>query len=297
MVTGIISNIQKFCLHDGPGIRTTVFLKGCPLSCKWCHNPEMISATPELHQTESRCIRCGTCIEVCPENIAAITVGINHTCRLCGTCIAHCPTGARQLNGATVSVAYLLEKITRERLLYDESGGGVTFSGGEPLQQPAFLLTLLQACHQNGVHTAVDTCGYGPFSSIKKIAAYTDLFLYDIKLIDNKKHIHWTGVSNKLILENLQQLSRIHNNIWIRIPIIPGLNDTGQELNNMAQFLSSLSGIQQVNLLPYHQTGSYKQRSVNHGEWFTGCKSLLKDEIKPMREAFLDRGLRVIIGG
>jgi pyruvate formate lyase activating enzyme len=297
METGIITNIQKFCLHDGPGIRTTVFLKGCPLNCKWCHNPEMISGNPELYKTESRCIGCGACIEVCPENINSITDDRNHTCTACGTCVNQCPTGARQIMGKSVSVADLLKTIIRERILYDESGGGVTFSGGEPLQQPEFLLRLLQACRNQGLHTAVDTCGYAHFKTIKEIAAYSDLFLYDIKLMDTEKHRQWTGVSNKIILENLQKLNRIHNNIWIRIPIIPGINDTIQELSAIAQFLSSLSGIKQVNLLPYHQTGSYKQKHLKNGEWFSGYKSLLKDEIKPMSEPFIAKNLAVIIGG
>jgi pyruvate formate lyase activating enzyme len=293
METGIIANIQRFSLHDGPGIRTTVFLKGCPMTCKWCHNPEMIAIGPELHKIESRCIRCGACIEVCTrENSQPIV-----NCKLCGACVEQCPTGSRQIMGETVSVGDLLKKVLRDRIIYDESGGGVTFSGGEPLRQPDFLLELLRTCRTEGLHTAVDTCGYATFEYIENSAPYTNLFLYDLKLMDTEKHIQWTGVSNKLILENLRKLNHIHHNIWIRIPVIPGINDKHEELNAIARFLSSLSGIRQVNLLPYHKTGSYKQKQNKNGEWFTDRESLKKEEINSLGDPFVSQGLNVIIGG
>lgn len=292
MKTGTITNIQKFCLHDGPGLRTTVFLKGCPLQCKWCHNPEMISAKPELYINHKQCIHCDTCITVCPENSSEQPL----RCKSCGTCVEACPTGARRITGKKISVTRLIQQISREQIFYDESGGGVTFSGGEPMQQAEFLLKVLQVCRNKCIHTAVDTCGYVSFDKLEKIASVTDLFLYDLKLMDTKKHWQWTGVTNTLILENLEKLNRIHHALWIRIPIIPGVNNTQQEMKAMAQFISTLSGIKQVNLLPYHSTGVYKQKN-NEGDWLISKKSLSKTDLKSLADPFISFGLNVIPGG
>jgi pyruvate formate lyase activating enzyme len=290
MTTGMISNIQRFCLHDGPGIRTTVFFKGCPLSCKWCHNPEMISSKPELHIMETRCIDCGTCLEVCPEKNTG-------TCRLCGTCVANCPTGARQLIGERLSVDELMKKLYREVLIYDQSEGGITFSGGEPLQQSKFLFEILQACGRCGLHTAVDTCGYSSFDTLKEIASYTNLFLYDVKLMNPIKHKQWTGVSNELILENLEKLTRIHNRIWIRIPVIPGINDNPDEMNVMARFLAPLANVEQIHLLPFHRMGTHKQQQLQRFEPFPAQESIMYHDITSLCEPFLVQNLTVIIGG
>jgi pyruvate formate lyase activating enzyme len=290
MKTGIISNIQRFCLHDGPGIRTTVFFKGCPLICSWCHNPEMISAEPELNKMESRCIHCGACVEVCPEKS-------DGTCRLCGSCIVNCPTGARQLIGEQLTVDALLQEIIREVIIYDQSGGGVTFSGGEPLQQSEFLYEILHACRKQGLHTAVDTCGYSSFDALRKTAGYTNLFLYDLKIMDPLKHKQYTGVSNEIILANLQNLDRIHDRIWIRIPVIPGINDNLNELNTMAQFVNTLAHVEQINLLPFHRMGSHKQQHIKKGQNLFNQESLMADEIKLFCEPFIAQELTVFIGG
>ncbi len=281
MTSGLISNIQKYSLQDGPGIRTTVFLKGCPLDCWWCHNPENRASRPEVAVVESRCIRCGECLKVCPQSEGASLgpEGVQPPveCKVCGGCVEVCPTGARQLVGRRLTAEQALAELLADRIFYEESGGGITFSGGEPLMQPEFLKDLLTACRAQGINTAVDTCGFAPREQLLAVAALTDLFLYDLKFVDDAKHREYTGVSNATILENLQALSGIHKNIWIRIPIIPGLNDCPEELEAMARLVASLSGVQQVNLLPYHKTGIHKFKRL-------GQNYRLADTVPPSRE-------------
>jgi len=281
MASGLVFNIQKYSIQDGPGIRTTVFFKGCPLACWWCHNPESQSAEPELIVVETRCIQCGQCREVCPQTKKGSGVlseedlhrskadrsgdaSGNKTpdpffqCTRCGACVAACPTEARQLVGRRMTVAEVLAEVLKDRIIYDESGGGATFSGGEPLMQPQFLLGLLEACRKEGVHTALDTCGYAPREQLLAAARLADLILYDLKIMDDYRHRECTGVSNGLILENLEALGRAHGNIWLRVPLIPGFNDDADELESIARFARTIGGVRQVNLLPYHETGLHK---------------------------------------
>jgi len=266
--TGLVFNIQRFCIHDGPGIRTTVFLKGCPLRCWWCHNPEGQSPEPELRLIHARCVHCGRCRQVCPQHAAGATGGNGHAssarsgCTLCGECVRVCPTEARQMIGRRMSVEQVLAEVLKDRIFYDESGGGVTFSGGEPLMQAPFLAGLLRACRAEGVHTALDTCGFGPREDLLELAELSDLVLYDLKSLDDQRHREHTGASNAEILDNLQALAERHANIWVRVPVVPGLNDGADQLEAMARFVSTLKGVRQVNLLGYHALGTHKRPSI-----------------------------------
>jgi len=258
MITGIIFNIQRYSIHDGPGIRTTVFLKGCPLNCWWCQNPESQLSGQEIVFWEDRCIGCGACSTICPSGAIQIKNGIPVTekekCILCGKCIEKCPALAREMIGKKLTAEEIIKEVEKDLVFYEESGGGVTFSGGEPLEQPEFLESLLDGCKQKKIHTAVDTSGYISWEILSKISSKVDLFLYDLKIMDNKRHKKYTGVFNEIILENLKKLSLVHNNIFIRFPVIPGINDDYQNITEMGEFLSYLK-IAQVNLLPYHRIG------------------------------------------
>jgi pyruvate formate lyase activating enzyme len=264
--TGVVFNVQKYSLQDGPGIRTTVFLKGCPLCCSWCHNPEGLSPRPEIVVVETRCAVCGECRTACPlPGALQATVPLptqNPDCLFCAACVEACPGGARQLIGRTMTVAEVLRQVLQDRIFYDDSGGGVTFSGGEPLMQPGFLKALLAACHDHGVHAAVDTCGLAASQHLLEIAPLTGLFLYDLKLMDDARHQLHTGVSNRPILENLRRLSAVHANIWVRVPLIPGINDDPENLEAMARFVSSIPSARQVSVLPFHKTGAQKFRRL-----------------------------------
>lgn len=262
---GIIFNIQRYSIHDGPGIRTTVFLKGCPLSCWWCQNPESQLSGQEMIFWGDRCIGCGACSTICPSGAIQIKNGIPITekekCILCGKCIEKCPAIAREIIGEKLTAEEVIKEIEKDLVFYEESGGGVTFSGGEPLGQSEFLEGLLNGCREKKIHTAVDTSGYISWEILNKMIPKVDLFLYDLKLMDNERHKKYTGVSNELILENLKKLSSAHNNIFVRFPVIPGINDDYQNIRKLGEFLSSLE-MTQVNLLSYHYIGKDKYRRL-----------------------------------
>ena len=261
---GTVFNIQRFSIHDGPGIRTTVFLKGCPLRCSWCHNPEGISPKPELAVSIRRCIACGECLGSCPSSLPVPGVAPQpndlERCLACGACAMACPCEARQIVGEEMSAAAVLEEIVKDRVFFEESGGGVTFSGGEPLWQADFLARLLKACKVEGIHTVVDTCGQVPWRDLESVTRLTDLFLYDIKLMDDRMHRAHTGASNGRILENLYRLARVHQKIWLRVPIIPGVNDSVVNMQATARMAASLPAVEKVCLLPFHPLGEDKNR-------------------------------------
>jgi len=301
MQNGLIFNIQKYAVHDGPGIRTTVFLKGCPLRCAWCHNPESLSPEPEVIVLESRCAGCGECRAACAFGASLPGAGPlparNELCSLCGACAAACPTGARQKLGEEMSVAKVLETALRDRVFYEESNGGVTFSGGEPLLQFEFLRAVLIACRANGLRTAVDTCGLAPTDRLLEIASLTDLVLYDLKFMDETRHKLHTGVSNTLILHNLRELGRHHSRIWVRIPLIPGVNDDPAELDAMARFAAAIPTVRQVNLLPFHRAGVGKLQRLGQPERLPDLQPPSSQAMDQAVQRFRNFGLAAKTGG
>jgi pyruvate formate lyase activating enzyme len=266
MLTGTIFDLKRYAIHDGPGIRTAVFLKGCPLDCWWCHNPEGRAPDPELMVRANRCHLCGECVAACPQGAIRLEEKVftdSALCQDCGMCAQVCVQGARELVGRVVTVPELLGQIERDVVFYDQSGGGVTLTGGEPLMQPCFTIELLRACQEHGIHTAVDTSGYAAWKFVAETAQHTDLFLYDLKLMDDERHRKFTGVSNRLILSNLQSLSAGEAQVIVRIPLIPGVNDDEQNLSLMQQFLSGLPRLAGVEVLPYHAIAEAKYSALD----------------------------------
>jgi pyruvate formate lyase activating enzyme len=259
MITGTIFDIRKYSIHDGPGIRTAVFFKGCPLDCWWCHNPEGKSFKPELLLRPSRCISCGACAEAChQEAIDSQLKTDRERCTVSGECVAVCSAEARELTGREVSVDQVLSELESDRIFYETSNGGITFSGGEPLAQIRFLVVLLIGCKNMGLHTAVDTSGFTAWQNLEKVRPLVNLFLYDIKLMDDNRHRLWTGVSNKRILANLQMLAGAGQEVLVRIPIIPGINNDEDNLRQTGEFLAALPRVPAVQLLPYHNIAEAK---------------------------------------
>ena len=299
--SGLVFNVQRYSVHDGPGIRTTVFLKGCPLRCTWCHNPEGMSPGREMIVIESRCSACGTCRAACLAADSLPGVGPippgHAACTLCGACVSACPTGARQIVGREMTVSEVMAEVSRDGLFYDDSGGGVTFSGGEPLHQPRFLRALLEASRSAGFRTALDTCGYAASRVLSEVAPLTDLFLYDLKMIDDEKHRRYTGVSNQAILENLRILNRAGANLWLRMPIIPGVNDSDSDVEAAARFVSTLGSVRQVHLLPYHAAGSHKYRSMGRDPALAGPAPLAPSRLADIVRHFEQLALPVHVGG
>lgn len=259
---GSVFNIMRFSVSDGPGIRTTVFFKGCPLSCLWCHNPESLRQGTEIVLRDDRCIQCGECISVCKQGAITSNNGRVVTdralCIRCGDCVPHCYAEAREQVGRTMTTGEVMQEVLQDRVFYDESGGGVTFSGGEPLLQHEFLFSLLTASKQEGLHTVLDTTGYTTPQILERIAPLVDLFLYDLKMMDDGKHKAYTGVSNRLPLENLRRLAQWENEVVLRIPLIPGVNDDLENVRSSGEFLESLPRIHEVHVLPYHTGGEGK---------------------------------------
>ncbi len=266
MLTATIFDLKRYAINDGPGIRTAVFMKGCPLDCWWCHNPEGRTRQPQLMVRTNRCRLCGDCAEVCPQSAITISEKIftdPGLCKDCGTCAQVCVQGARELVGQVVTIGELLKEIERDVVFFDQSGGGVTLTGGEPLMQPRFAIELLRACKAHGIHTVLDTSGYASWQVISEVAQHSDLFLYDLKLMDDERHRKYTGVSNRLILSNLQRLSAAGENIVVRIPLIPGVNDDEQNLRLTQRFLTGLPNLAGVEVLPYHDIAQAKYSALD----------------------------------
>lgn len=299
-ITGTVFNIQKYSIHDGPGIRTTVFFKGCPLACLWCHNPESIAPKPEIIFGSNKCIGCGDCVKTCPKEAMQVVEQTVRkeaaNCIGCEACVTVCPTGAIEQAGKKMTEAEILKEIEKDRVFYEESGGGVTFSGGECLMQPEFLTGLLTACKARGLHTALDTSGYASWQTIAGLKDAVDLFLYDLKLMDDKQHRKYTGVSNKLILENLQKLANNGKLIWVRVPVIPGINDDDANLQAMGAFLYSLQ-IRDVFLLPYHNIAVNKYTRLGTSYQLSALTPPSHKQMEAMLPGLQEFGLNVQIGG
>jgi pyruvate formate lyase activating enzyme len=301
LTTGTLFDVKKFSIHDGPGIRTTVFFKGCTLKCWWCHNPEGQVSEPELTFRPNRCIQCEACVSVCKRGAISMDGDLVSTdrekCALCGACVEVCYAEAREIAGREVTAAQAMAEIERDIAFYEESGGGVTFSGGEPLLQRDFLLALLQACKEKDIHTAVDTCGSSTWETLDSIREHVDLFLYDLKLMDDARHRKFTGVSNEVILRNLQALSQEEHNIILRVPIIPGINDDAENIHQTGAFAAALPHLNRVDLLPYHHIGveKYNRFDKVYGLPQTGPPS--DERMADIERTLREFGLLVRIGG
>ncbi len=296
---GLVFNIMRFSLHDGPGIRTTVFLKGCPLRCSWCHNPESQSREPEIFYFGERCIHCGECVLACPHNALELDpLLLDHPeqCLRCGECVSACPGAARQLAGRWMTVAEVLTELLKDEVFYDESGGGVTISGGEPLLQANFVEELLAACKARRLQTVLDTCGFANSEVLRRVSKHVDLFFFDLKVMDSEKHLHLTGVKNDLILKNLKMLAESGSAITVRVPILPGVNDDSENLDALSRYLSPL-GIRDIDLLPYHELGNGKYPRLNLSCGTAGVEPPTTMELETIAARLRRDGFHVRIGG
>jgi pyruvate formate lyase activating enzyme len=302
MESGLIFDIKRYSINDGPGIRVTVFLKGCNLKCAWCHNPESISPKVQKLYSVNRCIGCSACVENCAEHACLLTengiVTDNLKCKVCGRCAEVCPTTATEISGRIETSENILRTILKETVFMDSSEGGVTFSGGEPLLQPKFLFELLEKCGNKGIHRAVDTAGFVKTEVLLDAAERTDLFLFDLKVIDSEIHKKWTGVHNELIIDNLKKLSETGKEINIRIPLIPGVNDDMKNIDETAILVKSLSGDRKkINILPYHNIAQQKYKKLSLEFNTDNLEEPAKDKLEEIISHFESYGLEASTGG
>jgi pyruvate formate lyase activating enzyme len=293
---GLVFDIQRYSLHDGPGIRVLVFLKSCPLRCLWCSNPESQSNRVELIVDLQRCRGCGLCAEICPhraiscedDRYASYDAAL---CDLCGLCIQACPNRARRFVGWRMTVSQVMDEVVRDMPFSRRSGGGITLGGGEPTGQPEFAHDLLACCREQGMHTAVETCGSCGWPDLEDISTATDLFLYDIKVVDPAKHMQFTGVDNHLILDNLARLARIHNDIVVRYPLVPGFNDSADDIGDLLNLLKGVHGLNKVEVLPYHRFGESKYAMLGREYPLKGLEVPSESEVKEIVEQIQSGGL------
>ncbi|MBU8913175.1 MAG: glycyl-radical enzyme activating protein [Spirochaetales bacterium] len=295
--TGMVFNIQRFSVHDGPGIRTTVFMKGCNLHCFWCHNPESISPVQEVQLFPDKCIGCGNCFEVCPVHAHRMEedhrVLDRELCERCGKCVDECYAGALKMAGELRTVSDVMSVVERDRAFYETSEGGVTYSGGEPLLSVPFLAELLRSSKERSIHTAVDTALNVSWSSIEKIIPLADLFLVDFKHIDSRAHREAVGVDNSRILENLEKLARHHEHLWVRIPVIPGVNANPDVLARMAEFLTRLERLERLELLAFHGLADAKYESLGQVSSASDLPTPSDEDLANFRQIFLNYDLPV----
>ncbi|MDY0225558.1 MAG: glycyl-radical enzyme activating protein [Desulfomicrobium apsheronum] len=299
--SGTLFAIKRYALHDGPDLRVTIFLKGCPLSCLWCHNPEGIKAAPAILALPKKCVGCGECMQACPQGaLRPGPVGVirnSEICTVCGTCAEVCPALAHEAVGRTWTVSEAMTEIEKEIPFFAGNGGGVTFSGGEPLAQPDFLEALLVACGNLDLHRAVDTSGFATAETISRIARHTDLFLFDIKHMDPDTHRRVTGVSNAPILANLRLLAELGARIGLRLPLIPGINDDAENIRRTGLLAASLPGIRDIAVLPYHASARGKYAKLGMSYPGAAIKQSDPDSVDRAVDILQHCGLEVRIGG
>jgi len=299
---GTIFDIKRYAIHDGPGIRTTIFLKGCSLRCQWCQNPEGQETNPEIILRSSRCAtECNECVFVCPQDAISKdgnSIEIDKAkCDLCAKCEEVCAYEALEVVGREVTVQEVMDEIEKDKIFFDESGGGITFSGGEPLVHVDFLEALLKRTKKKNIHVTLDTSGYVSFEDLDRVSDKVDLFLYDLKIMDDEKHEKYTGVSNKVILENLRKLAEQGKSIAVRIPLISGINDDNQNIHMFVDFLQSLKNINQINLLSYHRGGSKKYERLRKEKLPKTFHSPSDERIEEIKKILTDSGFSVKTGG
>jgi pyruvate formate lyase activating enzyme len=299
-LSGTIFDIERFALHDGPGIRTTLFLKGCPLVCRWCHNPESISPRPQLVLLESKCISCEKCFDACPagahERLADGSRAYHRDkCSFCGRCVEVCPPQALVMEGRAITVEDALEELSRDAPFYCRSGGGITLSGGEPMQQVRFSAEVLRRCREKGMHTALDTSGYAPWDDFEKVLPFVNLILYDLKHADSGFHLSCTGVPNELILENLLRIDRTGASIEIRVPVVPGMNDSRENIEALSEISRRLRNLTGVQLLPYHGLGEAKYARLGRAYPLRGLQQPSRERMEEISSWFAPTGIRVTI--
>lgn len=297
---GLIFNIQRYSIHDGPGIRTTVFLKGCPLRCRWCSNPESISPFPEILIRNSKCDGCRKCVEVCPREAIIFTengVSLDRVkCDRCMKCVEVCHADALEIAGRYANIDEILDECSRDDTFYRNSGGGVTLSGGEPLLQADFAINLLKECKSSGLGTALDTSGYIAWETLQKALQYTDILLFDIKHLNAKSHREGTGVDNSLIINNLEKLMGMEGTrVWIRIPVIPGYNNSENYIEELAGRLKTVR-VEKISLLGYHEWGKQKYEALGRDYTMRDCEPLTQQKLQGIMEQLQRSNLEVTIG-
>jgi len=297
----LVFDIQRFSLHDGPGIRTIVFFKGCPLRCQWCANPESQEFEPELLIYPNKCIGCGNCVTAC--EFGCFNKNNNQVmfdrikCVQCCRCTEVCYAEARRQSGKRMTVEDIIKEVDKDEVFYRNSGGGITFSGGEPMCFPETVYELAKYYKVKGISTAVETCGYVEWESYEKVLPYMDLVMFDLKIIDNKKHIKYTGVSNKIILDNILKVSSKVNTV-VRIPIIPIINDSKEDIDDFGMFISKMKdNIDTIHILPYHDLGISKYHALGRKYMLEHLKTPSDEHIEGIKAQLATYGFRVIIGG
>lgn len=298
--SGFVFDIQRFSVHDGPGIRTLVFFKGCPLACTWCSNPESQRSTPELLFDTSKCLACGGCVETCPHGASrASGAGAQYDrerCAACGACADVCPAEARTVAGRRVTAEEVVAEVLRDAPFFANSGGGVTLGGGEPLAQADFAREILTQCRARGIHTAIETCGYVAWHAFEAILPLTDLFFYDLKHLDAEAHSAQTGGDVARILSNLARLASAGRSVTVRVPVVPGFNDTPENIGAIAEHVVRL-GIRDLHLLPYHRLGESKYRLLGRACAFSGGAALATPALQRLQAAAAIGNLAVRVGG
>ncbi|MBN1161857.1 MAG: glycyl-radical enzyme activating protein [Dehalococcoidales bacterium] len=301
MISGLVTNIQGYSIHDGPGIRTVVFMKGCNLECQWCSNPECISPHPEVGLIKKLCTKCGKCAEVCPNNALEYQADkpprIDRArCDGCGICCSACSYGALVLYGRAMNAEEIYDAINRDKMFYEASGGGVTASGGEPLLQPQLVCDLFQKCQRASIHTCIETAGCAPESALKQVLPYTDYILYDLKHLNSEKHRKYTGQPNELILYNAGIAAESGVETLFRMPLVPGINDDEQNIKESVDFLHGLGNNSlRIELMPYHRLGKGKYESLDREYPLSDVLSPESEHLESLKKAFESNGIMCTI--